>query len=475
MLGTEAAPFAFVSSLTKEHKQLRLDLFALGRELKRYVWVCEHKACRPDLKPGTCSPLEIADTLLDRVRASQLYILILGGSRHGTPLQVDGHEASVSHLETEIFQAALHGKRVELFIVQGFAPDQRLDALLEILKWALPRECWRRALPKDEILREVRTLLTAIPPAGEGKPAGWDYGLRSRLIARFHQQRHPRPDRDFLFLDGRHEPRISRPNLDLVRALSVELEQPINQERRLIRIWLMIRELMAAPYTDPNFAEYRPHWNRALELWEGASAWYGLHAHIYLGSRAAVGSMAQVRGFLRESPPKGKSARDFPPPATGLASATYSIAKLAPWPLRLQLFDEALNHLKFEPDTPAMRSDVLALRGSILLRTYRPSEAVEAYEETWRIRQRLGWPADRIGDSMSELGFACFLAGNFWRGRELLLASQDLLEGGGIGFRIRSKKKLAWALQLTGRFQDARRERAAAHELALAHRMFDQL
>ncbi|HYD84509.1 MAG TPA: hypothetical protein VEA63_10660, partial [Opitutus sp.] len=143
MIGSEAEPVAFVSSLTAGHEPLRRDLFELGLELGRYVWVCEHPDCRPDLNPRQETPLTIMDVLLERVRASHIYLLVLGGERHGTALRVGDRESNVSHFEAELFQAALHGKRVELFVRRGFSPGPRLSKLLAILGWALPSTAWR--------------------------------------------------------------------------------------------------------------------------------------------------------------------------------------------------------------------------------------------------------------------------------------------------------------------------------------------
>ncbi|HYD85092.1 MAG TPA: hypothetical protein VEA63_13600, partial [Opitutus sp.] len=249
-----------------------------------------------------------------------------------------------------------------------------------------------------------------------------------------------------------------------------------NQEQKLARLWIAVRELMAAPFEEARFAEFRPHWNQALSQWEGAAAWYGLHAHIYLGCRAAIATGARVRAVLREHLPRGAHARDFPFPATGLASATYSIAKLAPrGPIRKQLFTEALGYLAGDSDDAGRQSDILALRGSILLRTARFSEAVTAYTTCLRIRETLAWPTERIGDSMSELGFACVLTGDVRRGLELQRRGNDLLAHGGIGFQVRAKKKLALTLLATGHLAEAWLLHQEARQLAASHRMFDQL
>jgi hypothetical protein len=472
MTGSESAPVAFVSSLTAGHERLRRDLFELGQTIGRYVWVCEHPRCRPDLSPGQRAPLEIADVLLDRVRAAQIYILILGGNRHGTPLSVADSVSSVSHFEIELFQAALHGKPVELFIARGFSPGPRLGALLEILAWALPRANWRVPMTDAEIVHEVRRLLAA-GPSREASARKPDCGLRRRLIQRFYQSRwQENHAHELLFLDGRLEPREQDPNLKLIQAALVSAETAPDQERKLARLWLALRELMAAPFDHPDFSEYRLHWHRALVLWEGAATWYGLHAHLFLGGLAAVGSNARVCALL----PAGMNPQDFSHPATGFASAIYSIAKLAPpGRVRRNLFADAMSHLKADVSDPGMQSNILALRGSLLLRTNRPSEAVAAYQAALRLREDLGWSAERLGESKSELGFAYLVTGRLWRGRDLLREGERLLEGGGPGFLIRAKKKMAWGHLLTGHPLKALKARTEARELAREHKMLGQL
>lgn len=476
MIGSEAEPVAFVSSLTAGHEQLRRDLFALGQELGRYVWVCEHPHCRPDLSPHRLEPLAIMDVLLERVRASHIYLLILGGERHGTPVQVGDRASSVSHFEAELFQAALHGKPVELFVAPGFAPGPRLARLLAILEWALPSTTWRMPMRDAEIISECRRLLSAVRPP-HLRPRSLDFGLRTRLVAKFHHERRTdRATRAFLFLDGHFEPRAPRPDLGLIEQILRQVDDSSNQEQKLSRLWIALRELMGAPFEESRYAEFRALWNRALGQWESAAAWYGLHAHIFLGCRAAIGTAVRVRALLREHPPPGCHAHDFPDPAPGLASATYSIAKLAPrGPIRRQLFAEALGYLAADSADAGRQSDILALRGSILLRTGRLAEAVTAYATCLRIRETLNWPAERIGDSMSELGFAHVLSGDVRRGLDLQQRGHDLLFGGGVGFQIRAKKKLALTLLATGQFAEGWQLRQEARRLAVTHRMFDQL
>ncbi len=467
----------FVSSFTEEHRPLRHELFELGQTLGRYVWVCEHPACRPDLYGK--NPLEVCDELIRHVREAQIYVAILGGSRrgsreHGTVIEVDESPSAVSHFEIELFQAALLGKDVELFIAKGFSPGPRLLALLEIVEHAMPERAWRAPMSDAEIAREVKRLLLA-PPRIPWLTSR-RYQFRKQLVTRFYHRRGRAGHGSLLFLGGEYV-RRGEVNESVVRSLFAQVEGSKNQEHKLARLWLVMRELMAAPPEDEKFATFRPLWNQALGRWGSAAAWYGLHAHLNLGGLAALQSMARVRLLLRENPPRDADSSNFRHPAVALASAVYSIAKLAPHPSdRRALFDEALNHLReVGDDTARSRSNALAMRGSIFLQLSNVSEAVAAYEEALHLRETAGESAGRIGESMSELGFAYLRQGRVWKGCDFMRAGVEKLSGDESGFLIRAHKKLAWGYALTGHPLKAWGERDKAKQLAHKNRMFDQL
>lgn len=480
MVGSEASPFAFVSSFTEENESLRSDIFEMGQSLERYTWVCESKGCRPDLYGK--EPLEICDTLMERVRESQVYIAILGGSRrgvreHGTSVAVGDRLSATSHFEIELFQAALLGKPVELFIAKGFSPGPRLQALLQILNFALPSRNWRVPMADGDIRREIESLLRskrllAVNPLGRCRNS-----LRENLVARFYRER-GRPSRKPLrFLNGEVECRSRPPDIDLIQDLLAKARSTPDQERKLSRLWIVLRELMAADPGEPRFAEYLPLWNQALGYWGSAAAWYGLHAHLYLGGLAALQSMADVRARLRERGCLGASQAEVGEPSTAIASALYSIAKLAPrWHDRRALLREALENLGTSTsDDRRALSNVLALRGSILLRQFRISDAISAYEQALHLREAGGENATRIGESMSELGFAYMWQGRFWKGRDLMRQGVDKLGDQRNGFLIRARRKLAVGYALTGCLALARREREEVERMATTYRIFDQL
>jgi tetratricopeptide (TPR) repeat protein len=480
MVGSETKPFVFVSSFTEENESLRSDIFDMGQSLGRYTWVCENKSCRPDLYGR--EPLEICDTLMDRVREARLYIAIIGGSRrgereHGTAVMIGDRVSATSHFEIELFQAALLGKPVELFISKGFSPGPRLRALLEILEFALPNRDWRAPMGESEIRLEIEHLLQSkrlLEPNPLGRRRN---AMRENLVARFYRERGRPSHKRLRFLNGEYEQRSRLPDKDLIKDLIAKAASTPDQERKLARLWLVIRELMPAAPSEPRFAEYLPFWDQALGSWGSAAAWYGLHAHLYLGGLAALQSVADVRALLRDRDLSRAVPAETAPPSTALASALYSIAKLAPtWSDRRALLDEALGHLNVASvDSSRTKSNVLALRGSILLKQFRISEAVSAFEQALRLRTVAGESQARIGESMSELGFAYLWQGRLWKGRDLMQKGVENLSDHENGFLVRARRKLAVGYTLTGCPMMARREREKGDEIARAHRMFDQL
>ena len=332
-------------------------------------------------------------------------------------------------------------------------------------------------MAEGEIRREIERLLRLKRLLSANPLSRNRNSLRGSLIARFYRERGRPTHKRLRFLNGEFECRSRLPDMDLIADLLAKARSTPDQERKLSRLWIVLRELMAADPGNPRFAEYLPLWNQALGYWGSAAAWYGLHAHLYLGGLAALQSMADVRARLRERGCPGVTQADLGEPSTAVASALYSIAKLAPrLHDRRALLREALENLgTTAPDGPRAHSNVLALRGSILLRQFRISDAVSAYEQALHLREAAGENSVRIGESMSELGFAYMWQGRFWKGRDLMRQGVEKLSDQRNGFLIRARRKLAVGYALTGYLTLARRECEDAKRMAKDYRIFDQL
>jgi hypothetical protein len=130
------------------------------------------------------------------------------------------------------------------------------------------------------------------------------------------------------FLDKVFRPVTTKPDLDHIRVLLDGLAGEQSIEKRLTRTWIALRELCAAPYDAPEFAEYLPHWDRALGTWSSAAAWYGLHGHLYAGRLSAVNSQLSIRARLSRPTSRVSDDQHWQGTKGARASEYYSMAKL---------------------------------------------------------------------------------------------------------------------------------------------------
>lgn len=474
------APFAFLSSLYTELKGLRRDVYNLKDVVGNSIWVAEHS--EPELVNQ--EPLEIVDTLIERVRQAHMFICIFAGSRterdHGSPVPLGDRQSHVSYFEVELYQAALQGKPIHLFLAEGYAPGPRMQALIKALRWAMP-EALPGPMSQAEILKAIERLLVhppRVPRRFPRRPSRLQWLVGKLDDDRSSSWRQNGDYPDVLFLDGVLEPRSARPDKDLIQSALSEAAKQRDQERKLARIWIALRELMAAPYLESRYQEYRPLWNEALGRWASAGAWYGLHGHLYMGCLAALRTMATVRELIRPTSPGSLPPESVQHPGGPIASAHYSIAKLSPTSgRRRKNFEKALGHLQTSlAARPSDESGLLAIRGSVHLQLGNASRAVEDYEAVLQLRQKAGEDAGRIGEALSELGFGYLRQGRLLKGRDYLeqgvrlLASSDRVE-----FLVRAREKLAVGYAVTGRILKARQAWQEARQLAAQAGMLGRL
>lgn len=288
----------------------------------------------PDLgKEEPDNKLAIVDRLVEVLKDSDVYVCILadrrrGPSDHGSPVEVQDEAAAVSYFEVELYAAAMYGKKPVLYVLQGFDPGPRLQALLKILEWAIPD--WRHRKPQnaEDILADVREVIRrrcytpprSVPP------------LKERLVEAFCRARlgpfaPARGDTGLLFLNAAFENR-PLPQPERIEALIKEYRQAQNFQKKLNRLWFAARELMPASYhpadTQQNsiLKEFLPYWDCVLGDWTAAAAWHGWHGHLYAGTVAPLNSQALIRsqGFRRHSELQPEVIL---PPDGALASAYY--------------------------------------------------------------------------------------------------------------------------------------------------------
>jgi len=473
---SDEAPYAFLSSLYREHQELRIRIFNIGERAGRFVFVDEEVWERDLAREDR---LLIADYLIRKVREAKLFLCILG-NRHGDPLPFDQRDSSVSFLEIELFQAALLRKPIYLFMLEGFSPDPVLAGILEVLRFALPNSSIHEQLSARDLEEQVSTILQSSSRLGGQPLFTFGHSVIRRLVQRLYLARGPKTrdptSTDVLFLNGSLSAGTGALDEDLIiRILRASKEQR-NEELRLARTWLAIRELMkcnSESYRDPNLLAY---WNMALDQWASAAGWYGLHGHLYMGALAAFNSMVKVRKTLRESAPSIADPNQTRYPGGELASARYSIAKHLYGKERDSLLKQALNDANIairdyeDPlgSTLSVRAGIHRARGDI-------TQAVQDFEEVLRRREQAGAGAGPIGVALSNLGYAYIHQGRLWHGRDLLEKGVALLEGNfRAGFLARAKHKLAIAYLLTGKPLRAYQESREARRIAREYGAFDQ-
>lgn len=467
----------FISSLCRRAnlEDLRARIYDdIGK--KTYVYVDE-KFKHRNIKQQ--DDLEAADELITRVREANTFICILGGTSHGSSIKINEHPSSVSFFEIELFQAALLEKQVHVFIRDDFTPEPKLEALLGILKFAFPE--WRdiKRQSESEILSEVeRVVETAL----HQHTSKLYFKLRApinRLVqalytARARNSKNP----SVLYLNSATEPRSEQPRIEILRPLVTNIDQQPNEEKRLSRLWIGLRELMAFSYENLRDEELLGYWNKLLSEWARAGAWYGLHADTPLGCLAALNSLAQVRQRLVTLNPKKNELEDRAFPGGALASSKYSIGKhLYVKSDRKARFNEALCDLQRSLDIPGGdKSGLLAIRGSIFRQMGRISECIDDYEEVLRIRRQIDAPVNQIGEALCELGFGYLRDLSPRKGLHYSQEGVEMLrQGGRAGFLARGLRKLAVAYLMNGRLVKAYEVRQEARAVAVKHGALDQL
>jgi len=466
----------FVSSVCGELWDLRAKIYHdIGRE--NHIFVDEQFNKHRDVTKQ--DDLEVADELISRVREAKAFVCILGGSGHGSPIKVHDNPTTVSFFEIELFQAALLKKEIHVFVRGDFIPGPRLEVLLDVLKFAFPE--WRglKTHSESEILSGVQRVLDRILDQRTINPWLTVRAPIRRLVQALYAARaknHSSPS--IFFLDGATEPRGVTPRLDVLQALADELQQQSNEEKRLSRLWIGLRELMPLPYEELRDQELLGHWNRLLGQWVRAAAWYGLHGDTPLGCLAALNTQTKVRERAAELFPRQSGAADVAYPAGALASAKYSIGKrLYIREDREARFNEALSDIKWALDIDSGdKSGLLAIRGSVFRQLGRIADCINDYEEVLRIRQRSSYPDSAIGEALCELGYGYLRQFSPRKGLRFCEEGlEKLRQGGRAGFLARGLRKLAVAYLVNGRLGKAYEAREEAKAVAIKHGALDQL
>jgi tetratricopeptide (TPR) repeat protein len=459
---------------------LRRDVHALGLELGKPVWVAEcDDADRNELatlREGN-DMLGVIDLLMSRVAQSEQFVCVLAGSRlgvmeHGCPVEVNGAASAVSHFEIELFQAAMSGLNVKLFVMRGFRPGRRLQNLLRMLDFALPDWTDRRVLSANEIVAEIRALLV-----GPVNQAGFD--SQAQLSSALYNARaRAAKSSPLLFLDGYVEEPFREPNEQIIRAMLSEQMTLPQMDRKMGRLWIAARELMSVDYKSGGASiDHLILLEDVVRNWNGAASWGGLIAHLFGGVFAALGSLDLIRRQIRREPNLDLPEEVTKRPIGAFASAHYSLSKQMPTrsgrreqlDLALRFANEAIE------DQKEREVSIYSVRGSVFIALLRPFAAVADFRRVVELYEAQAAETQKLGQAYVDLGSALCFSGRFFKGEEVLRRGVELLSAEEDGFLIRGWRRLAKLYRLTGRWRRAEEYNEKARALALRLRMFDQL
>ena len=470
----QPALYAFISSPVRGLDDVRASIHELATD-DRLIWVDEIDKPRPRDEPSFTT----IEDLFRLIRAAERFIVLLGSERHGSGLRVGEEVAHVSYWEAELFYAVLLGKRIEVFELQDFRPGAELAGLLSVLHDAIPKSSWSGphsgAVVIDAVRRALDTPLPTIPSRTRGRAVrtlvNGLFALRGR-----DGQGGAAETESLRFLGGRFLDRSVAPNERIITRLLDEVRATRNEEGRLTRLWVVLRELSGARAADEK--DFLPYWNRFFGEWASAGSWYGLHGHPYLAVLPSLVEQTRIRARMRVLSSAAWKDQDSGYPGGSLASSRYSIAGLAGiGPTRRFLLNAALRDLERSLEERHHEpTNLLAIRGSVYRRMGAISAAVHDYQEVLRRRRAAAAPDDAIGEALAELGFGYLFQLRLWRGRSFLEEGVRLMTASTTrpGFLVRAMKKLAVAYAVTGHPFRSRDVLLSARAIARDHAVYDQ-
>lgn len=466
---------AFFASRLATLGDLRHEIYRFGGSIGQPIWVSEHSA--PELGGLPLDQVQVA--CLKKVRSYKRFICVLDGS-YGSPWNA----SQISILELELFMAALAKRKIAMFLLDPFEEDPRLVSLLEVVRAASPHSVYPDPLPKERIVSAIARLFDS--EGGEKvTTAVYCSGILGRLTRFLARLRSPKiqerfSELDVQFLNAAYVPISSGyPDKEYIESLIARAAHEQNIPDKLAQLWVAIRHLSKAPHTEPRYGEYLPLWEQALGHWASASAWYGLHGHVYLGRLAAVNSLLGIRSHMTTATKSPLEPQSIQGTRGAIASEYYSIAKLVDtWKDHRSLLKKALWNvdMALAAQQTSDSSGLLAIRGSIWLGLGQPFKAVRDYEESLRQRLEANEGAGRIGEAQVELGMAYLCIGHIWKAQNLLEAGVENLESSDQHpFTVRALRKLSHFYALTFRRSRSAEVLRRAKLLAEEHEIEGQL
>ena len=458
-------------------RRLRKDIANIELGGRPVAWVAEIDA--PELLPENYDPLLIVDKCLDAVELCKELIFIVD-SDFGTMISHQGGVSQSSYIELELFQAAMHEKPIYLICIGSTFDSAVIDRILGMFNIDTNNRVLVDNYLSAQVFVESRVNGIHRNLLGNSLKSPESIKRFSGHLAllRHHDFSNKNLFEEIEFLEGRPILTSERCDLELTEQLLNEADLQTHSNRKMSRTWLAIRTLMPRHYQSSSDPKVLELWERALRTWSRFAAWRGFHAHLWLGHVAALGSL--VRIIERQ----GKSATDVSGVkhadyvGGAMASVYYSLSKIAPSPLsgsflnRSELYaDDGLFRLGHE-----FQSGLYATKGSISLRRRNPNKAVQHFKKALVLAERYGHGEHRIGELLSELGWAEILTGRVISGRSNVEQGVRIMESAiaAPGFIVRGKRKLAIARALSLDIFGSISAISSANDIIDEHGLYDQ-
>jgi len=477
----------FISSVYWGLEDLRERIWAWAAGAGHEAWIFE----KLDLGLEGAPPPLIQKVCLDEVAASDLYV---GLFHQGYGSSAGFHLANVSLVDLELFEAFRLGKPIRIYVLEPFEPAPELRSLLAIVS-ALAPGAVVPCRKEDLVERLARDVPRRIRQE-RGLPSFRRFldvlGIRRRPLdewkgVRFLAEGYPRPagrsfDREWV------QERLGH----------IAERKKESSTATLATTWEVFQGLFEVPWREARYREHLPLWDEALQLWDGASAWAGLHGPIFLGKLAADRTLLAVRSLLAaqgeqmglEELLAHRASRigvkeewlRLYSSSGAIANAYYSIGKSLSAPAaRRYYLGRAEDWLRvaeraseIEPD-PVREAGSAAIHGHIRLRLADTDGAVTHFERSLRLRLEYGEGPASIAEARSDLGYAFSRAGRTREAEALLRSGVDTLERSHEArFAIRAKWKLAEFLVRRGSFHESARQIAEAGALCRRYGIHDQ-
>lgn len=405
----EAKNLAFVASTwaSPDMKKLRADLYIMGKESKRPVWVAEFAA--PELRQENgYNQLEIADRCLDEIDRSEHCVMLLDGGV-GSHVSVFERESASTFIELELFQAVMRERAIHLVVIGNLPEDAPGRRLLELVSFGVKCDMIE-VQTHGAAFEAVRRIIC--------RPR-WLSGLGSRgnkrflsghlAMARHRDFTNQRLFEEIEFLRG--QPFIvveAKPDLDLVRSFLDDALSQSHSNQKMSRAWLAMRLLMHLHYRDSREERVLSLWEEALRIWSDFSAWRGHHAHLWLGHIAALGSLKSVIERQGRRLTEVSGAEHAENLSGALASVYYSLSKIAPRDQSRSFLDRGTLYLQHGLATveEGHMSHLYAALGSHDLLRNNLGDAVKHYRLAIELAERFHHSDRRMGELLAELGWA---------------------------------------------------------------------